>query len=186
MGDIFEVVLLTAGIVLHLYLSSNITEAQPLQEFFVNPTDGGECPREQNCHPLQTYLQDVGHYFHSNTTFHFLPGIHRVSLSESTSVNISNISNIVLSGPSSETDFPLVSIECNWNLEFCFTEVTKLTISNIELNKCGFSTTQSVCPMVMNSFIITVVKFTHLTIPAAIKIKNSHTVTEWGFCPKQL
>ena len=177
MGDFFEVVLLTAGIVLLLYLSSNITEAQSLQEFFVNPTDGGECPREQNCHTLHTYLQDVGHYFHSNTTFHFLPGIHRVSWSESTSVNISNISNIVLRGPSSETHLPLVSIECNWNLEFCFTEVTKLTISNIELNKCGFGTTQSVCPMVMNSFIITVVKFTHLTIPVAIKIKNSHTVT---------
>lgn len=31
--------------------------------------------------------------------------------------------------------------------------------------------------MVMNSFSITVVKFTHLTIPAAIKIKSSHTVT---------
>ena len=177
MADILKVVLLTAGIVLLQFLSSNIIEAQPLQEFFVRPTDGGECPREQHCHTLQTYLQDVGHYFRSNTTFHFLPGIHRVSWSNSTSVIVSNLSDLVLSGPSSDTDLPVVSIECNWNLEFCFTNVKKLTISNIELHKCGFSTTQSECPMVMKPFHWGTSKNGHLMFPAALKIANSHTVT---------
>ena len=181
MADILKVVLLTAGIVLLQFLSSNITEAQPLQEFFVSPTDGGECPREQHCYTLQTYLQDVGHYFRSNTTFHFLPGIHRVSWSDSTSIIVSNISDLVLSGPLSDTNLPVVSIECNWNLEFCFTKVRNLTISNIELNKCGFSTTQSECPMVIKRFRSGMstarLQFTHLTFPAAIKIANSHTVT---------
>ena len=176
MADILKVVLLTAGIVLLQFLSSNIIEAQPLQVFFVSPTDRGECPREQHCHTLQTYLQDVGHYFRSNTTFHFLPGIHRVSWSNSTSVIIKNISDLVLSGPSSDTNLPVVSIECNWNLEFCFTEVRKLTISNIKLNKCGFSTAQSVCPMVMKGFYGMSLS-NHLTFPAALKISSSHSVT---------
>ena len=133
------------------------------------------CPREQNCRTLRMYLQDVEHYFRSNTTFHFLPGIHRVSWSESTSVIVSNISDLVLSGPSSETNLPLVSIECNWNLELCFSTVRKLTISNIELNKCGFNTTESVCPMVMKSPYERS-RNSHLRLPAAIKMVNSHTV----------
>ena len=174
MADILKVVLLTAGIVLLQFLSRNNIEAQPLQEFFVSPTDGGECPREQHCHTLQTYLQDVGHYFRSNTIFHFLPGIHRVSWSNSTSLIVSDISDLVLSGPLSDTNLPVVSIECNWNLEFCFTKVRNLTISNIELHKCGFSTTQIIYPMNMNSDMPT---YPHLTFPAAIKIANSHTVT---------
>lgn len=175
MADILKVVLLSAGIVLLQFLSSNEIDAQPLQELFVSPTDGGECSREQNCHTLRMYLQDVEHYFRSNTTFHFLPGIHRVSWSESTSVIVRNISDLVLSGPSSETNLPLVSIECNSNLELCFSTVRKLTISNIELNKCGFNTTESVSPMVMKSPYERS-RNSHLRLPAAIKIVNSHTV----------
>ncbi len=182
MGDVFKiisVVLFFAAIILLQALPSQNITTQALQEHFVRPADGGQdCSREQPCLTLETYLQDVEYFFSSNTVFHFLPGIHIVSWPNATSAIINNVSDLILKGLPSESGNPFVSIHCNWNLEFCFQNVRRLAIRNIEFKQCGFSSSKSECPLIIKGFLTALRRIIpHLTIPAALKIADSHTVT---------
>ena len=78
------------------------------------------CPDGHNCDTLLSYF-DSGSaaFFLSNTTLHFLPGIHSAVSPEPTPLVISNVSNLLLTGPQvGPGDTPLATIVCNYTSQF--------------------------------------------------------------------
>ena len=116
--------LLTLGVIVALCTSCSATL------YHILPTAGttDDCPA-QPCHNLSYYVQNVSHYFISNTTIKFLPGLHEVAASDGFIV-ISNASNITLTGNMSR-------LVCTAPTVFVFTNVSNILMENLSFFYCG-------------------------------------------------
>ena len=71
-------------------------QCEAATEYYVRPSHVSDtfCPGEP-CHTWTKYtVSHTDQYFHSNTTFWFIPGIHHMNMT----LHVSNVSNISLVG----------------------------------------------------------------------------------------
>ena len=104
--------------------------------YYVTTTANTTCPGEP-CRTLSEYVEQVGQYFVSNTTFIFLPGEHILD----NSVSIGDVSNLTLVGDSSS--FPLVTsqIICSQPASVLLYQISELRIDGLVFSSCGDSLT---------------------------------------------
>ena len=86
------------------------------------------------CHSLQYYLLNVSKHFASNTQLLFLPGLHHLH----TDLIIQNVHNISLIGSTTGngTTLDTVTIQCRSSVGIIMTNITDLTIKDIQLDDC--------------------------------------------------
>ena len=105
------------------------------QQYYISTDDTpNECPT-QPCHPLSHYIQNVSHYFTSNTYFEFLPGTHSVT-SQDGFIVISNVSNITLRGDYNSTRLVCITTELT-SFVFIFINVYNLLLEDLSFLYCG-------------------------------------------------
>ncbi len=110
--------------------------------YYIKSTNGSgaECPTlDQPCHPLSHYLtQEATGNFPTNSTIHFLPGIHEVNEPNGYFV-VSNADNITLLGYTESDREPLLGtyIVCQSQTIFAFFNISNLTIKNLSFFYCG-------------------------------------------------
>ena len=103
--------------------------------FYVIPNSNSPCPPSTctECHTLAYYTTNHD-YFHSNTEFLFLPGVHIAYQN----LAVRDVSEISLKG----TDEEQSNIECiKNNVEFVFTTTSHLTVQNLRFQKCSLYST---------------------------------------------
>ena len=108
---------------------------------YVKTNNDGECPSNP-CHSLSYYL-DHPHFFQSNTTFHFLQGIHTIEKSDS--MMIKSVSHLTFRGSkgklffndSSPATAETAVINCTGRFGFFFANTTSVLITSITLIHCG-------------------------------------------------
>ena len=111
-----------------------------MREFCVSPTSLlDEFPE---CETLDTIAQNTSHYFQTNVTFLFVPGIH--VLSEGTPLEIRDVENLQLVGlgerlPGGPLDTleAAAQIRCTSSSGLFFIGVKHLTITNLTVANCG-------------------------------------------------
>ena len=86
-----------------------------------------------HCHNLQYYLLNINKYFTSNTQLLFLPGPHHLH----TDLIIQNVHNISLIGITANgTTLDIVIIQCNSLIGITMSNITNLTVRNIQFSDC--------------------------------------------------
>ena len=88
------------------------------------------CPH-QPCNMLSYYVHHT-HILSSNSTLHFLPGIH--VLKESTVLVVQKTNNFTISGEKHDESIVL----CAENAGFIFTDILGLTVNNLSFLYCGY------------------------------------------------
>ena len=104
--------------------------------YYVTTTADTPCPGEP-CHTLSEYVEQVGQYFISNTTFIFLPGQHVLD----NSVSVGNVSNLTLLGDSSSLPQVTSKIICSQPASVILYQVSELYINGLAFTSCGDSLT---------------------------------------------
>ena len=141
--------LLALSLISALALSATYSEGYKCSEYYVVPVENGY-EGDIQCHSLKYYARNITQYFTTNSTFYFLPGVHR--LGDGNNITVTDISNITLTAslnatvcnqtvPSSEN----VIVNCSrCQAGFIFLNISDLEIQGIEFTECGqvvFSTT---------------------------------------------
>ena len=106
------------------------------RHLYVKPSPAfGECPHGEACLTLSEYLQNVSDFLTSNTTIHFLPGIHTLSSSDPNHdvLFAANVHNLSLFGHSSQSTI----LNCTEKLGLTITNAVNIHISNIMITNCG-------------------------------------------------
>ena len=87
---------LLVAVLLLLFVASGLGNESKTQFYVVPENYHGQCPTANTscCQTLNTYVGNATMYFHSNTVFLFLPGVH--SLNQT--ARFCNLSNISLVG----------------------------------------------------------------------------------------
>ena len=92
--------------------------------YYVKPNHNSSlpyaCPSSYPCHTLQYYVKNSTAFFNSNSTLHFLPGIHILESNEGNKpTTIENVQNLTLIGNDTfindtlEMPVPSSQIHCN-------------------------------------------------------------------------
>ena len=132
--------LLLCTAVLILILASVIQGEH--RELYVKSTPDQQCPQGYLCLSLINYLHNTSATFTTNTTLHFLSGKHSAVWPHNTTLVISNVSNLVLTGPEvGPGEPPHAIIWCNYTMQFHFTDTTDIAIRYILFTECGTSHT---------------------------------------------
>lgn len=103
------------------------------RELYVIPDGFHDCQVNRTCSSILEYSENATHYFTSNTTAYFLPGIH--SINKTMALLVSNVSNISLKGCDSQHP---IKIQCHGNAAFHFTNITNLSITNLQFIGCNY------------------------------------------------
>ena len=110
------------------------------RELYVRSTPDQQCPHGHLCLTLLHCLHNTSAAFTSNTTLHFLPGHHSAVWPHNTTLVVSNVSNLVLTGPDvGPGEPPQASIWCNYTVQFHFRNTTNIAVRNILFTECGTS-----------------------------------------------
>ena len=135
---------LLVAVLLLLFVASGLGNESKTQFYVVPENYHGQCPtaNTSHCQTLNTYVGNATTYFHSNTAFLFLPGVH--SLNQT--ARFCNLSNISLVGQQ-KTDItcaPPHSVNtaspvADTGLHFC--NVTRVHIQNLSFTGCGHNVT---------------------------------------------
>ena len=99
---------------------------------YVKPTDNTSCP-DTPCHKLSYYVQNPHSpslYLRSNTTLHFLPGVH--TFDHETLVDVRRIENFALVGTWNQS-----FVWCTKSAGYFFSEVVGLSIQGLVFVDCG-------------------------------------------------
>ena len=127
---------LTAVVLFAVVLTALGTlQCEAATEYYVRPSHVSDtfCPGEP-CHTWTEYVSHTDQYFHSNTTFWFIPGIHHMNMT----LHVSNVSNISLVGLQKRPNI-IANISCTCVVPPCtfagikFSEVTNITIARLSL-----------------------------------------------------
>ena len=107
-------------------------------ELYIKATPTQPCPQGHLCHTLLTYLHNTTVSFSSNTTIHFLPGNHSAVSPQPTTLLISNVSNLVLTGPEvGPGEPPQASIWYNYTMQFRFSNSHNVSLRGLDIQGCG-------------------------------------------------
>ena len=100
-------------------------------EIFVKPADTQDCDGNHPCHNLLEYVSHPQYYFTSNTTIHFLPGLHLLEQN----ITVSGVKNLELVGSSFDASKgPNAIVNCNGTQAGLILEnITQLKIQNTEV-----------------------------------------------------
>ena len=98
------------------------------------------CPDGYRCLSFLTYLAAPEEALASNTTLHFLPGIHSVKVNNATTIIISNVTNLTLRGTAVDLRPPNALVVCGGSLQFYFTHCTNISIRDLAFSNCGLET----------------------------------------------
>ena len=110
------------------------------RELYVRSTPDQQCQQGHLCLTLLHCLHNTSAAFTSNTTLHFLSGHHSAVWPHNTTLVISNVSNLVLTGPEvGPGEPPQASIWCNYTIQFHFRNTTDFAVRNILFTECGTS-----------------------------------------------
>ena len=102
------------------------------QVLYVKPADNTSCP-DTPCHKLSYYVQNPHSpslYLRSNTTLHFLPGVH--TFDHETLVDVRRIENFALVGTWNQS-----FVWCTKSAGYFFSEVVGLSIQGLVFVDCG-------------------------------------------------
>lgn len=102
------------------------------QVLYVKPADNTSCP-DTPCHKLSYYVQNPHSpslYLRSNTTLHFLPGVH--TFDHETLVDVRRIENFALVGTWNQS-----FVWCTKPAGYFFSEVVGLSIQGLVFVDCG-------------------------------------------------
>ena len=120
---------MTAVVVFAVVLTALGTlQCEAATEYYVRPSHVSDisCPGEP-CLTWTEYVSHTDQYFHSNTTFWFIPGTHHMNMS----LHVSNVSNISLVGLQKRPNI-IGNISCTCVVPPCtfagikFSEVTNI------------------------------------------------------------
>ena len=116
-------------------LPHNQSECGSRTEVFVKPEDAQDCGGSHPCHSLSEYTSSSQCYFTSNTTVHFLPGVHLLG----ENITVRGVSNLSLVGSSvNSSRGPSATIQCSCaNVGLAFVGCTNLRIRKIAIRYCG-------------------------------------------------
>ena len=97
--------------------------------------DTQDCNGKQSCYNLSEYLSSTQCYFASNTTIHFLPGIHLLE----ENITVSGVSNLTLVGSSTNSSQgPTSTIQCSGaQVGLVFQNITILSIMKLSFINCS-------------------------------------------------
>ena len=110
------------------------------RELYVKSTPDQQCPQGHLCLTLLDCLHNASAAFTTNTTLLFLPGNHSAVFSHNVTLVVSNVSNLVLTGPEvGPGEPPQASIWCKYTMQFHFRNTTDLAVRNILFTECGTS-----------------------------------------------
>ena len=134
-------------------------------DYWVRPADKQECPsplQKTKCISLSDIVTRTGDYFNtSQSTVHFLPGIHSPEPNASGWIIVGpNVNDISIIGEVYNNCNPHtkcgVVIECDSSkIGFLFSSLHRLRLTNIEIRNCGFRNSdipQSVIPLRYTNF----------------------------------
>ena len=132
----------------------------------MKPADTQDCDGNHPCHNLLEYISHPQYYFTSNTTIHFLPGLHLLEQN----ITVSGVKNLELVGGSlNASKDPNAIIHCNGTQAgLIFENITNLKIQKIMIVNCGQS---------LPSNIWTPYTLKKITVFAALFVANVHTLT---------
>jgi len=104
-------------------------------DIFVKAADTQDCNGKQSCYNLSEHLSSPQCYFASNTTIHFLPGIHLLE----ENITVSGVSNLTLVGSSTNnSQDPTATIQCSGaQVGLVFQCITNLSIMKLSFINCG-------------------------------------------------
>ena len=116
-----------------------LTALDPLQceaatDYYVRPVTDTSCPSEP-CLTWTEYVSDTDLYFHSNTTFWFMPGTHHMNMP----LKASNVSNVALMGFRDKPEI-LGNISCKCVSDPCgcagfmLSDATNISLKMLSLN----------------------------------------------------
>ena len=124
------------------------------RELYVKSTPDQQCPQGHLCLTLLDCLHNASAAFTTNTTLLFLPGNHSAVFSHNVTLVVSNVSNLVLTGPEvGPGEPPQASIWCNYTMQFHFRNTADLAVKNILFTECGTSletTEEELFPSMVN------------------------------------
>ena len=110
------------------------------RELYIKSTPDQQCPQGYLCLTFLDCLHNISAAFTTNTTIHFLPGNHSAVWPHNTTLVVSNISNLVMTGPEvGPREPPQTSISCNYTMQFHFRNTTDFVVRNILVTECGTS-----------------------------------------------
>ena len=110
------------------------------RELYVKSTPNQQCRQGHLCLTLLDCLHNASAAFTTNTTLLFLPGNHSAVWPHNTTLVISNVSNLVLTGPEvGPGEPPQASIWCNYTMQFHFRNTTDFVVRGILFTECGTS-----------------------------------------------
>ena len=141
--------LLVAVLLVLLFVPSCLGNELKTRLYVVPENYHGQCPNSNtsHCQTFNSYVSNATTYFHSNTAFLFLPGIHPLNQTAQF-CNLSNISLVAISGQqnasitcapphSATTDSPVADT----GLHFC--NITRVHIQNLSFTGCGHKVTDN-------------------------------------------
>ena len=104
-------------------------------DIFVRAANTQDCNGKQSCYNLSEYLSSPHCNFSSNTTIHFLPGIHLLE----ENITVSGVSNLTLVGSSTNSSQgPTSTIQCSGvQVGLAFQHTTNLSIMKLSFINCG-------------------------------------------------
>ena len=116
-------------------LPHNQSECGSRMDVFMKPEDTQDCGGSHPCHSLSEYTSRSQCYFTSNTTVHFLPGVHLLG----ENITVRGISNLSLVGSSVDSSQgPSATIQCSRaNVGLAFVGCTNLRVRKIAIRYCG-------------------------------------------------
>ena len=116
-------------------LPHNQSECGSWTDVFVKPEDAQDCDGNHPCHSLSEYTSSSQCYFTSNTTVHFLPGVHLLG----ENITVRGISNLSLVGSSvNSSQGPSATIQCSRaNVGLAFVGGTDLSVWRIAIRYCS-------------------------------------------------
>ena len=109
-------------------------QCEAATEYYVRPVSDTSCPGEP-CLTWTEYVSDTDQYFHSNTTFWFMPGTHHMNMP----LKASNVSNVALMGFGDKPEV-LGNISCKCVSKPCgcagfmFSNATNITLKMLNLS----------------------------------------------------
>ena len=135
----------------------------------MKPADTQDCDGNHPCHNLFEYVSHPRYYFTSNTTIHFLPGLHLLEQN----ITVRGVKNLELVGGSlNGSKDPNAIIHCNGTQAgLIFENITNLKMQKIMIVNCGQS---------LPSNIWTSYTPKKITVFAALFVANVHALNIEG------
>ena len=108
-----------------LQVSATVASAQ----VFIKPEPGTDCPSSSHCPTISELVERHEHYFTSNTTLHFLTGLHVVEKGQQPVV-VLDVEQLTLVGAEGSV------VQCEGAFSFTFFNVTTVNILNMNFVEC--------------------------------------------------